>query len=239
MSVAFNYREIAGDDPTKSVPSAETSTNSVAGAARFDVCPTWLELAIRHLSDAGAAQVSRAAEGRGTHGIAEMGMLEWEFEASLQAIVACGIAVHAFGAAIQSNVQLPQSVSDEWQRQGTPRYIQISEVLRRAFELNAKNTSGVRQCLGEILRFHELAMDTSQKSGAAIFHPGLATAVEWRFAYFRYENALLIVRATLWLIWEFVSLGKPCEAEVQKYVDGLRPKVEPLKNSVALKEKRA
>ena len=154
MSVAFNYREIAGDDPTKSVPSAETSTNSVAGAARFDVCPTWLELAIRHLSDAGAAQVSRAAEGRDTHGIAEMGMLEWEFEASLQAIVACGIAVHAFGAAIQSNVQLPQSVSDEWQRQGTPRYIQISEVLRRAFELNAKNTSGVRQCLGEILRFH-------------------------------------------------------------------------------------
>jgi hypothetical protein len=238
MSVAFNYREIPGDDPTLSVGSDETLSN-VASAARFDVCPTWLELAIRHLSDAGAAQVSRVAECRGTDGIAEIGMLQWEFEASLQAVVACGIAVQAFGAAIQSKVQLPQQVNDEWQRQGTPRYIQISEVLRRAFGLNAKNASGVRQCLGEILRFHDLAIDPSQKSGATVFHPGLSTAVEWRFAYFRYENALLIVRATLRLIWELVALGKPYEADVEKYVDGLRPKVEPLQNSVALKEKRS
>jgi hypothetical protein len=157
----------------------------------------------------------------------------------LQAIVSCGIAVQAFGAAIQSKVQLPQSITDEWQKQGTPQYIQIAEVLRRAFDLDARNASGVRQCLGEILRFHDLAIDPSQKSGTAVFHPGLATAVEWRFAYFRYENALLIVRATLRLIWELLTFGKPYEVDVQKYVDGLRPKVEPLQNSVALKEKRS
>jgi len=220
------------------IGSDETSTSSVASAARFDVCPTWLDLAIRHLSDAGAAQVSRVAEYRGADGIAQIEMLQWEFEASLQAIVCCGIAVQAFGAVIQSKIQLPQSITDEWQRQGTPQHIQISEVLRRAFDLDAKNASGVRQCLGEILRFHDLAIDPSQKSGTTVFHPGLSTAVEWRFAYFRFENASLIVRATLRLIWELVALGKPSEENVQKYVDGLRPKVEPLQNSVALKEKR-
>lgn len=239
MSAAFNFREIPDEDPTRSVVSDATLAGAAASAPRFDVCPTWLELAIRHLSDAGAAQVSRVAECRGTDGIAEMGMLQWEYEASLQAIVACGIAVHAFSAAIQSKVQLPQSVSDDWQRQGTPRYVQISEVLRRAFELNPKNASGVRQCLGEILRFHELAIDPSQKTGAPVFHPGLSAAVEWRFAYFRFENALLIVRATLRLIWELVALGKPNEPEIQKYVEGLRQKVEPLQNSVALREKRS
>ena len=79
-------------------------------------------------SDAGAAQVSRVAEYRGADGIAQIEMLQWEFEASLQAIVCCGIAVQAFGAVIQSKIQLPQSITDEWQRQGTPQHIQISEV---------------------------------------------------------------------------------------------------------------
>ena len=239
MSGAFDYGDIAGDDPKHLVGSEVTSTTNAASAARFDVCPTWLDLAIRHLSDAGAAQVSRVAEYRGADGIAQVEMLQWEFEASLQAVVCCGIAVHAFGAAMQSKVQLPQSVSEEWQRQGTPRYIQISEVLRIAFGLDAKNASGVRQCLSEILRFHDLAINPSQKSGTTVFHPGLAAAVEWRFAYFRYENALLIVRATLRLIWELVAFGKPNEVDVQKYVDGLRQKVEPLRNSVPLKEKRS
>jgi len=238
LSAAFNYGDLAGDDPKDLIASEETSTTHAASAARFDVCPTWLDLAIRHLSDAGAAQVSRVAEYRGADGIAQVEMLQWEFEASLQAIVACGIAVKAFGAAIQSKAQLPQSVSDEWQRQGTPPYIQISEVLRRAFGLDVKSASGVRQCLREILRFHDLAIDPSQKTDTDVFHPGLGDAVEWRFAYFRYENALLIVRATLRLIWELVTLGKPFEVDVQKYVHGLRPKVEPLQNSVALKEKR-
>ncbi len=239
MSAAFNYGDIAGDDTKQLAGGDEALATNDASAARFDVCPTWLDLAIRHLSDAGAAQVSRVAEYRGADGIAQIEMLQWEFEASLQAIVFCGIAVHAFGAALQTKVQLPQSVSDEWQRQGTPRHVQIAEVVRRAFGLDTKDAGGVRQCLGEILRFHDLAVDPSQKSDTAVFHPGLATAVEWRFAYFRFENALLIVRATLRLIWELVTLGKPAGVDVQKYVDGLRAKVEPLQNSVALKEKRS
>ncbi|MEO8739610.1 MAG: hypothetical protein ABI537_07905 [Casimicrobiaceae bacterium] len=238
MDVAFNYRETGGETPLPPLGSDEARGSSLAGAPRFDVCPTWLELATRHLSDAGAAQMSRVAEGSREDGFADIGTLEWEYQASLQAIVACGTAVHAFGAAIQSKVQLPQSVHDDWQRHGTPRYFQISDVLRRAFALSQKNASGVRQCVGEILRFHDLAIDPSQKSGASVFHPELGAAVEWRFAYFRYENALQIVQATMRLIGELVALGKPYEVEVQKYVDGLRSKVELLQNSGVLKAPR-
>jgi hypothetical protein len=57
-------------------------------------------------------------------------------------------------------------------------------------------------------------------------HPELRVGVEWRFAYFRCENALRIVRATLRLIWELVASGKPKEVDVQKYIDALRPKIE-------------
>ena len=62
-----------GADWIDPIGSNETSTSSVASAARFDVCPTWLDLAIRHLSDAGAAQVSRVAEYRGADGAVIVG----------------------------------------------------------------------------------------------------------------------------------------------------------------------
>jgi hypothetical protein len=237
MSVAFNYREAAQDDFLPSTRDDEGSASRTLGDARFDVCPTWLELAARHLSDARAAQHTRVTGSDCGNETAIAGAFEWEFEASLQAIVAYGIAVDAFAAAVQSRIQLPQSLSDEWRRDNTPRYVQISEVLRRAFSLSAGNAAGVRQCVGEILRFHDLAIDPSQKRNARIFHPEHRAAVEWRFAYFRYENALLIAQSTMRLIWELVACAKSNDAEVQNYADALRVKVEPLQYSGALKVK--
>jgi hypothetical protein len=228
MSVAFKYREIAVDDQPPSIPSDESTADRVVSHARFDICPTWLELATRYLSDARAAQATRVTGWSRSDEIARADALEWEFEASVQAIVASGIAMEAFSAAVQSKVQLPQSLRDQWRDNSTPRYIQIAEVLRRALSLSSKGASGVRQCVGEILRFHDLAIDPSHKSGAHVFHPELRAGVEWRFAYFRYENALLIVQATLRLLSELIAHGKANDAEVQQYVDALRPKLEPM-----------
>jgi hypothetical protein len=66
-------------------------------------------------------------------------------------------------------------------------------------------------------------------------HPGLGVGVEWRFAYFRCANALLIVKVTLRLIWELVASDKPKDADVQKYIDALRLRIEPLQNSNAIR----
>jgi len=125
-------------------------------------------------------------------------------------------------------VHLPQSLIDEWRDNHTPRYIQIAEVLRRAFSLEPKEVSRLRQNLGEIFRFRDLAIDPSGKINAPILHPELRVGVEWRFAYFRGENALRIVRATLRIIWELVASGKPKDADVQKYIDALRSRIERL-----------
>jgi hypothetical protein len=230
MSVAFKYRETAADDLPPSISDDEGKAGSAVSPARFDVCPTWLELAARYLSDARAAQATRITGWSHADDIARADALEWEFEASLQAIVACGIAVEAFSAAVRSKIQLPQSLVDQWRENSTPRYIQIAEILRRALSLSAKGASGVRQCVGEILRFRDLAVDPSQKSGSHVFHPELRVGVEWRFAYFRYENASMIVQATTRLIAELVTNGNANDVEVQQYVDALRPKVEPLLN---------
>ena len=52
-----------------------------------------------------------------------------------------------------------------------------------------------------------------------ILHPELGIGVEWRFAYFRYQNALLIVKATVRLIAKLVTSGTPKNADLQKYID--------------------
>ena len=156
--------------------------------------------------------------------------MEWEFEASMQAIVAAATAADAFCAAVQARLSLPQLQIDEWRDKRTPRYTQIAEVLSRALSLTPKDASSLRRNLGEIFRFRDLSIDPAGKIDAPILHPVLGIAVEWRFAYFRYENALLIVQATLRLIWELVASGGPMEPEVQRYVDELRSRIEPLHN---------
>lgn len=95
------------------------------------------------------------------------------------------------------------------------------------------------QNLGEIFRFRDLAIDPSGKSDAPILHPGLGVGVEWRFAYFRCANALLIVKVTLRLVWELVASDKPKDAGVQQYIGALRPRIESLQNSDALRSQTA
>ena len=218
-----------------SIENAEPAGSLASSPVHFNACPTWLELAIRHLSDAQVAQAARIETWKDTDEHSKIGALEWEFEASIQAIVASGTAIDAFYAAVQTIVHLPQSLIDEWRDKNTPRYIQISEILRRAFSLEPKNVSSLRQNLGEIFRFRDLAIDPSGKMDAQILHPELGVGVEWRFAYFRYENALLIVKATLRLIAELAASGKPKDAELQKYMESLRSSVESLQNGSAFR----
>ena len=213
--------EPANTEPASNLPSTQR---------HFDVCPIWLELAIRHLSDAQVAQAARVETWKDTDEPSKTGALEWEFEASIQAIVMCGMAIEAFYAVVQTIIHSPQSLIDEWRDERTPRYIQICEVLRRAFSLEPKTVSSLRQTLGEIFRFRDLAIDPCGKMDTQVLHPELGIGVEWRFAYFRYENALLIVRATLQLIGALVGSGKPKDADLQKYIDTLRWSVESLQN---------
>jgi hypothetical protein len=238
MSSVSNPRsETAATTPGDSVRAIcpEPQPASSAASFNFDVCLTWLELAIRHLSDAQVAQVARIEAWNDPDEYSRMAALKWEFEASIQAIVASGVAVDAFCTVVRTRVQLPQSLIDEWRENHTPRCIQISETLRRAFSLLPTKVSSLRQNLGEIFRFRDLAIDPSAKMDVRILHPELGVGVEWRLAYFRYRNALLIVNATLRLIAELAALRTPKDAELQKYVDALRSSVEPLQNANALR----
>jgi len=60
---------------------------------------------------------------------------------------------------------------------------------------------------------------------APIVHPELGVGVEWRFEYFRAYNAELIVNAASRILWEQAYQGKPKHPEIQKYINGLQPRL--------------
>src|SRR5271165_3627112 len=87
----------------------------------FDVCPTWLELASRHLADANEKKVARIAAWQSTDETAKAESLEREFEASMQAIMAAAIAMDAFYAVIKTRAEISEALIKKWKDNGTAR----------------------------------------------------------------------------------------------------------------------
>jgi hypothetical protein len=202
-----------------------TPTWSLTPHVLFDVCPTWTELALRHLEDSRSKRTTRQAAWNGTNDDEKAATLEREFEASMQAIMAAAIAIDAFYSLIQTHIQLPEALIAKWRDKRTPRYSQVTEVLRRAFNLKPKDTATLRQNLKEIYRLRDLAVHPSGRLEVPILHPEINVGVEWRFAYFRADNAELIVYAATGILWELVHGGKPKDGKIQKYMASLLPRL--------------
>src|ERR1041385_5454184 len=139
----------------------------------FDVCPTWVELSLRHLTSATAARANRQAAWAGTDEDAKATALEREFEASMQGIMAAAIALDAFYAILQPHVALPPALVKRWRIGRTARFSQVTEVIRRAFRLKPKATAALRANLKELYRVRDLAVHPSGRIEAPIYHPEL------------------------------------------------------------------
>jgi Protein of unknown function (DUF2934) len=158
--------------------------------------------------------------------------LEREFEASMQAIMAAAIAIDSFYSLIQTQVQLPPELLNRWHAKRTARYAQVTEVLRRALQLQPKGIAALRQNLKEIYRFRDLAIHPSGGIEAPILHPELNIGVEWRFAFFHAHNAELVVNVATWILWDLAHRGKPREPKIAEYMNGLRQQLAQLRHRV-------
>ncbi|WP_128003692.1 hypothetical protein [Piscinibacter defluvii] len=184
---------------------------------RFDVCPTWVQIAKRHLAAALAARISRETAWQGTDEDAKAQALEVEFEASMQAIMAAAVAWDAAYAVLREHVTIPQAMTDTWRNGRTARYTQVAEVVRRAFSLKPKGAALLRSNLKEIYRYRDLAVHPSGKIEAPLLHPELNLGMEWRFVYFRALNAEVAVQAAAAMLWDLANNGKSKDPKVTEY----------------------
>ena len=204
----------------------EFDGNPITIHVRFDVCPTWIQLAKRHLEAAIEARTNRQSAWAGTDEEAKAQALEVEFESSMQAIMAAAIAWDAVYSILRQLVNIPPSLVEQWRAGRTARYSQVAEVVRRAFSLNSKNTAKLRANLKEIYRFRDLAVHPSGKIEAPLLHPELNIGMEWRFIYFRATNAELAVSAAAAMLWELAHNGKPKDPKIIEYQKTLCARLE-------------
>lgn len=199
----------------------EKRSQPVSLHLRFDVCPTWIQIATRHLETALAARERRRAAWQNTDEIAKAQTLEDEFEASMQAMMAAAIAWDAVYAVLREYVVVPSELLDTWRKGRTARYSQVAEIVRRAFSLKPKGAALLRANLREVYRCRDMAVHPSGKIEAAVLHPELNLGTEWRFVLFRAENAETLVLGAAAMLWELANRGESNDPKVTDYQKAL------------------
>jgi hypothetical protein len=184
---------------------------------RFDACPTWVQIAKRHLESALQAEQHRNAVWTGTDENAKGTALQEEFEASMQAIAAAAIAWDALYAVLVDLISLPVALRQKWRRGRTPRYSQVAEVIRMAFTLKPKSVLVLRKNLRAVFRFRDLAVHPSGKLVAPSLHPDLDVGMDPKFVSFRAANANAAVSVTAVMLWELSHKNKPRNPKVKEY----------------------
>jgi hypothetical protein len=208
---------------------------SVRLQLHFDVVPSWTALALKHLADAHNDKLARQQAWNASVEDDKGHTLEREFQSSMQAIMASAIALDAFYAALQDKVKIDQTLRDKWRANRTARYAQIAEVIRMAFELKPKGSAAMRNYLKETYRLRDLAVHPSADLKDPILHPELGVGVEWRFFYFRFDRALLVVRGAVETIHELVTTGTPANGSIKNYAATLKPQFDLFRESELLK----
>lgn len=201
-------------------------TGNLTIHVHFDVCPTWLELALQHLAAATARKVERVEAWSRGNEEQKASSLEREFEASMQAIMAAAIALDAFYAVVQPKTKVSGELKATWRKNRTARHIQVAEVLRMAFGLGGVGFDALRQDLEQIFRLRDLAVHPWGDLEAPILHPELDVGVEWRFAHFRQTNADAVVNAVIRIITQLVTSGRPKNGELGQYAATLRARLD-------------
>lgn len=189
---------------------------------QYDLCPTWLELAARQLSDAEDRKHTRIAAWSTEDQDARATSMKEEFESSMLAIMAAAIAIDSFYASLRDKTAIPQDTIKAWKKNKTARYKQIAEVLRIGFSITQGEFDDLRHSLEEIFRIRDKAIHPSANVAALVLHPELGVGVEWRFVLFRADVAKPVVQSAQRIIHELVAKGKPSTPEIQRYIDGLR-----------------
>ncbi len=192
---------------------------------RYDVVPTWLEIAMAHQAAALEARARREAVWSEDDEDAKSRGLEAEFQAAIQAIVAAAVCWEALYGILVGHVELPDGVKQKWRTNRVSRYVQVTEVVRRAFKLKPNGVKALRQNLKEIYRYRDLAVHPSGIGQEAIHHPELQVGTEWRYVYFRASNAVLCVSCSAAMIVDLANNGKPAFDAIANYQKTLRARL--------------
>jgi hypothetical protein len=207
--------------------SGEVDGTLVLHAAR-DVTPHWFSIALGHLVQAESDHPRLAPAWQRQDNEEITRVLEAEFVSSMQAMMSAATAIDAFYAAVKEHVPIPAATLKAWREKGTARHRQVYEVFRRGFKIGKTALPKVREALGEIYRFRDL-VHPNPKLAQPLIHPNLGgVGTEWRFVYFRYENAKPLVSVALGMVVQLLDIPKDRNEGLKRFCQETGPFMRPL-----------
>jgi len=128
-----------------------------------------------------------------------------ECRAGMVAISAAAFALDNFYSIVQRFCPGFTELRKEFERAGTARHAQISETLRRTFQVRSEEERRLRATIQEIFKFRDWAVHPPAEFRDPIRHDFFDVGVEWRFVAFRAANAVAATRNSTSLIDQCVN----------------------------------
>jgi hypothetical protein len=194
---------------------------------RTDMWRFWLEEAI----DAAVAAAAAADQIPPLYEQFEAGMATEEdldqlaireLIASMRAITAAAFAIDGFYATVKArSPKHPQQ--DEWNRKGTARHKQVADTFRVMLRINKPATvKDIKSRVSQIFRCRDLAVHSGSKFREPVYRPDLNVDLDWHFAIFRRENAVLATAMTIGMFDSLVSYMNRGSKELAEQKQGAR-----------------
>lgn len=210
-------------DLTISVDESGSLNSKAVLSSAYNVLPIWLRIAKDQLQQ--AKQASEAVATRwDENDDAKRELLMAELGPSMQVFVACGIALDALYDQLRKFAGVTRADIQAWKKNKTARSTQITEVIRRVYNLKAPETAAFKQSTTEILKFRDMAVHPSLEMKQTCNRPDIPVSVDWKFSAFKYSNAAQCFAGTMNMVihlYERRSGVKDADQQMENIVKAL------------------
>jgi hypothetical protein len=173
-------------------------------ATAYNVLPIWLNIA-RHQLECASQAARGIKEAWGVNELNNRNLLLRELDPCLLVIVACGIALDSLYEQLRPFAKIEASQLESWKKNRTKRSVQIAEVIRRVFRLDSSTAKAFRENVDMIIKARDQAVHPTFQLKEACSRPDLEVAVDWKFATYRYDNAMVCYKSCAEMIVHLIE----------------------------------
>lgn len=208
--------------------NGEMTSNKMIFHTGLDMCPYWIEIAYEHLVRTEDIH-NQLIAARNANNEQLMGdLLQMEFISGMQSIMAGCIAIDSYYASIKDFSEIPESLKKTWKENGTARYKQIAETLKRTFIFPQETFQKIREFLKQSFGLRDMAVHPKHGTDLPVLYPEINKISDWKYSSFRYANAKAVVGHSLMIIYQTASQKRnDKKQELILYCENLVKKLEP------------
>lgn len=211
--------------------NGEIESNQITLHTGLDMCPYWLEIAFEQLLLTEKIHKNILKEKNKSNQEPLGILLQKEFSLGMQTIMAACIAIDAYYASIKEYANIPEDLSKKWRENGTARYKQIAETLKRTFSIPQNTFLQIREVLHQCFDLRDRAVHPKAGTDQPVLHPEANLISDWRYSVFRYVNAKTVVGHAISIIYQTARQNKKSRSPgLETTCDKHKNEIEPILN---------